>query len=869
MSDLVDLEDSNAGEPGSGLRRRRVQLGDLPHQIKDLIVQHCHGADHDIDCTIQSLVKRGGLPAGADCSLDDLRKAYRRTVAVLFEVSKDWQALCAPYRFENLSPAKVADDFFHLVIAPKYGHHFHNVDFTATTSTQIVEFAKALPLLPNLHTIKLPKDLLDVIHVLDTPLQQAVEAKLILTIANCVRHLTLRTLPLDDVLRFTAGARNVTQLSLNISDPLVLDGLWNIVAPMTHLFGSVNLDGQSDLVAIFASTLRDLNLGLQLYLPDALLQKTLDAVPGPPQLPKWCHLWTTQERTPLSPMCVAKIEKLVAEHTGLEYVDLCPIYKRLSLIDSSGQEDNHQSRRQLLEDSLSGEYPLLAMTDSDALAELLQHDTASEQRQNTLDAIDDVLEYATERRKRIAATEDWVDAARFVKDLGRLDLERIINLTRPRVQLNDLPAELKSKIAQQCHAADVRLEDALYALSKEWKKICAPYRFEVITTPQAGKAFFLLVIAPTYGQHFIKADLENFDFEGIVEFVKALPMLPNLRSFKLDGITLHMLETECDAQVMEIVMARLSSAIRQSARQLVLVESSLRQVLHFVWSAPLLSKLEVHPPSYDRQVITSLWRILTTTPAVTHLHMNLSEFDDDEDLLDLRILVDTRPASIAPLSTITLEYAELVASISDLLALFSPNLRTVTIKYCCLAEQPAAQPSALPTCALPNLQSLNLTGPADCLLPTLDGVTSALLPRLRMLTIDCRPADSTLSSASSAIVDRVKAIATEHSNLEVVKLSHPYARLDSRSGQAGDSAPSRHGTEMLNLPSVYPLLTTAKPDDSIQPYSNDDATGYSVKLLEAGMDWCKRASLTDDRVSLARLARALQPLDFERMLHEM
>ena len=74
---------------------------------------------------------------------------------------------------------------------------------------------------------------------------------------------------------------------------------------------------------------------------------------------------------------------------------------------------------------------------------------------------------------------------------------------------------------------------------------------------------------------------------------------------------------------------------------------------------------------------------------------------------------------------------------------------------------------------------------------------------------------------------------------------------------------------MLNLPSVYPLLTTAKPDDSVQPYSNDDATGYSVKLLEAGMEWCKRASLTDDRVSLARLAKALQPLDFERMLHEM
>lgn len=127
-------------------------------------------------------------------------------------------------------------------------------------------------------------------------------------------------------------------------------------------------------------------------------------------------------------MCVAKIEKIVAKHTGLEHIDFGPIYKRLSLVDPSGQGDNHHARPQLLEDYRLGEYPLLAMTNTDTLAELLQHDTAREQRQNTLDAIDHLLEYATERRKRIAATEDWVEAARFVKDLGRLDLERMIHL---------------------------------------------------------------------------------------------------------------------------------------------------------------------------------------------------------------------------------------------------------------------------------------------------------------------------------------------------------------------------------------------------------------------------------------------------------
>lgn len=86
-------------------------------------------------------------------------------------------------------------------------------------------------------------------------------------------------------------------------------------------------------------------------------------------------------------------------------------------------------------------------------------------------------------------------------------------VARPRVQLSSLPAEIKDKIAQQCHAADVRLEEcvydvgknviedprpgtalarlrsvrksygrsisALYAVSRGWKKTCVPYRFEV------------------------------------------------------------------------------------------------------------------------------------------------------------------------------------------------------------------------------------------------------------------------------------------------------------------------------------------------------------------------------------------------------
>ncbi|GAA5969886.1 hypothetical protein JCM8115_006017 [Rhodotorula mucilaginosa] len=215
MSDPVDSEDSNAGEPGRGSsslhRRRRVKLSDLPYEIKDLIMRHCHGADHDIDCIIQSLVNAAACPLipTTICS-SGAGPPWRRSTK-----SRSSGGPCALRTgSRNSRLRKSPTTFFHLVIAPKYGHHFIDVDFTATTSTQIVEFAKALPLLPNLHTIDITNDLIDATQGLDALLKRAVEEKLVLAVAKGVRRLSLDCLPVDEVFRFTAGARNVTCLSL-------------------------------------------------------------------------------------------------------------------------------------------------------------------------------------------------------------------------------------------------------------------------------------------------------------------------------------------------------------------------------------------------------------------------------------------------------------------------------------------------------------------------------------------------------------------------------------------------------------------------------------------------------------------------------
>lgn len=216
------------------------------------------------------------------------------------------------------------------------------------------------------------------------------------------------------------------------------------------LYGYLSTDGPADFIAMFASSLRSLAIEivesaflngrphpvvpagsfprlryLVLHLPVPLMQMTLDALPGPPQLPNWRTLTTSRERTPPSASSIASIANLLARHTGVNHVLSDPLSTRVSLVDPFSPVADSPLRP--VGGYTSDEYPLIAMANPDTLAERLQDDWASEQRQNTLDAIDDVLEYATERRKRIAATEDWVDAARFVKDLGRLDLERMIN----------------------------------------------------------------------------------------------------------------------------------------------------------------------------------------------------------------------------------------------------------------------------------------------------------------------------------------------------------------------------------------------------------------------------------------------------------
>ncbi|GAA5989489.1 hypothetical protein JCM10908_000498 [Rhodotorula pacifica] len=483
------MSDQNAGDQdGSAVApRRRVQLDDLPNEIKDNIVQHCHDADLTLDQVFQNWSARGGFPAGSSVNLTALRKGYRSTTAVLSEISKEWHAVCVPYRFQRLRAATVCDDLFQLVIAPLYGHHFTQVVLGTLAPNQVVEFVKALPLLPNLRRFTLTPTLYRDLLALTPELRQAVEQKIISSITKNAKRLSFDGFPLQDTVRYTSGATKLTSLTLENCDSVTLDKLWEIVSPLSHLnrlrvlfvapqFGPLPqfatlLDKRpsivpklttlflyfvsdthrlDDFVGIFASALRTLVIGtidngihlgerlsvlpfrvfpelryMGLDLPDGLLQATLDAMADPACLPSLRRLDVWTDEACLSDASMASLGRFLAAHTAIEHVSLFPLDGRISLLDESRLAEQLPPGA-VVGDSPFG-YPVVAMTDTADLAERMQDDGAKEQRENVASCIDDLLRYVFEWRKRVEATGDHFEAARLAELLAPLDVERMLH----------------------------------------------------------------------------------------------------------------------------------------------------------------------------------------------------------------------------------------------------------------------------------------------------------------------------------------------------------------------------------------------------------------------------------------------------------
>ncbi|BGO89771.1 hypothetical protein NBRC10512_004423 [Rhodotorula toruloides] len=141
----------------------------------------------------------------------------------------------------------------------------------------------------------------------------------------------------------------------------------------------------------------------------------------------------------------------------------------------------------------------------------------------------------------------------------------------PRTTINDLPTEVKTRIAEYCDEQDERatkwltrltllqragpielrrrLEHALpetadrhqrsvgrlFCLSKEWSQIAAPFRFKNLSTLRMNDPVFQYVVGPLRSQHFTTLALETTPNEQSEAVLLANLALHNLKEVRVDG----------------------------------------------------------------------------------------------------------------------------------------------------------------------------------------------------------------------------------------------------------------------------------------------------------------------------------------------
>ncbi|BGP39419.1 hypothetical protein JCM10449v2_003361 [Rhodotorula kratochvilovae] len=126
-----------------------VTLSALPTELKSRIVRHCFDQDEQLVLLLDSL-KQQGID---ETALDEIRREHPGTIRSLFEVSKEWSAYAAPYRFRVLKCSKAGDIIFRFDIALRRATLFHELVCDTVPSEGFDSVLTAIPQMINLRMI--------------------------------------------------------------------------------------------------------------------------------------------------------------------------------------------------------------------------------------------------------------------------------------------------------------------------------------------------------------------------------------------------------------------------------------------------------------------------------------------------------------------------------------------------------------------------------------------------------------------------------------------------------------------------------------------------------------------------------------------
>ncbi|GAA5989491.1 hypothetical protein JCM10908_000499 [Rhodotorula pacifica] len=472
-----------------------------------------------------------------------------------------------------------------------------------------------------------------------------------------------------------------------------------------------------------------------------------------------------------------------------------------------------------------------------------------------------------------------------------------------RVQLDDLPSEIHTSIARLCYQADLRLDDAfadlkrrgglasnmsldldafrksygrtvvaLRAVSKKWRTVCDCFVFKNLVARQATNPMFTLVIVPAYGQHFTHLDMLNASAVHLTELAKGLPSLPNLRHIVLPARPLDKLLQSTAAPVAVVIRSTLLISLRK-IDQLATGRSSLSECLEITNSCSAsLRRLTLSCASPD--ILPALWDILQPLPNLNFLDLyvlpKLGAWTQDMSFEDL---TSTPTMTMPRLETLSIQFRRVPRNLPAFVSLFSSSLHELWIHIIDAGSDPSSLGThqILPITSMPALTYVQLIAKSTVLDAAFRAAQPEMVPSLSQMAI-LHIGDGTVAPTASA---HMLAYIRDHGRVEDITISQ-YSDRQTRALEDAEAVELESLVPVVDIgPELYPHLAMNGPNaiqawccDEARPANRPIALRMLDDLLEYMKQWRNRAILAQDWADVARLATALQHVDFERMLHD-
>ncbi|BGP47506.1 hypothetical protein JCM10450v2_003361 [Rhodotorula kratochvilovae] len=141
-------------------------LSALPTELKSRIVRICAEQDEQVSRLLDALKKQGVR----ESLVNDVREDHPGTVRSLFEVSREWSALTAPYRFRVLKTSRVGDFVYRFRIAQHRAVLVEEIVCDEMPGAGFDTFLHTLPRMKQLRKLVIDEDFLDLAIGFSEPL---------------------------------------------------------------------------------------------------------------------------------------------------------------------------------------------------------------------------------------------------------------------------------------------------------------------------------------------------------------------------------------------------------------------------------------------------------------------------------------------------------------------------------------------------------------------------------------------------------------------------------------------------------------------------------------------------------------------------